>query len=340
MSKPKKLPVALLGASGMVGGMYQQLLSNHPYFELTVMPTTKSLDDERVLKEIAEKVPLVFSALKGTDKAAYVEMELAKRGTFIISNGASLRKNPLVPLLVPEINQEHLQVLAWQRKHYGMQKGGGIITKPNCTLASFILPLTPLDRAFQLKQISIVSMQATSGMGKDFKLEGNILPFIAGEEEKVETEPCKIWGSLGKSGFKKRSGVKIIAQCNRVPVFVGHQVSVHAQFEKPLKLEEVKQLWQEFAPFKGYEQLTMAPFQLLRYFDEPLRPQPALDSNYEKGMGISIGRARLIDSHSLQFVALSNNLIRGAAGTGILAAELAYEKGYISWSNEALHLTS
>ncbi|PCI74970.1 hypothetical protein COB21_06180, partial [Candidatus Aerophobetes bacterium] len=171
----QKVPVALIGASGLVGQMYTRLLESHPYFDLVYAPPTADLEKEGFAELIASYAPIVFSALKDTKIATDVEMNIARAGSLVISNSACWREDPLVPLIIPEINLSHLNLLTLQRKHYGLKGKGGIITKPNCTLASFLLPLFPLHQKFGLKSAMMVSFQATSGMGKDFALNSNVL---------------------------------------------------------------------------------------------------------------------------------------------------------------------
>lgn len=326
-----KLPVAILGATGLVGSTYKKLLEHHPFFALTQTPSTTSLSEAGVVSALAKQAKVVFSALKNTELAKNVERSLAEQGALVISSSAYWRDNPLVPLMMPEINGEHLALLALQRKAWGLSGQGGIIAKPNCTLPSFLLPLYPLHQAFGVKQVMTVSFQSTSGMGKAFDLKGNVLPFIEGEEEKSEQEPLKILAKMGEAGLESVAPMPISAQCNRVAVDIGHQVCVFASLEKEVHLDEIKRAWLEFNPLKGVrENLFMAPDRLIHYHEQALRPQPLLDREYERGMGVSVGRLRQCSITDIKFVALSNNLIRGAAGGGLLAAEMAYAKGWIT----------
>jgi len=307
----KKIPVGILGASGLVGKQYMQLLQNHPQFDLVFHATRMTLRNF----DRAKGCRLLFSALPSF-VAQSIEPEYAKRGFPIFSSASCHRLHMDIPLIIPEVNPNHLQMVKVQQKNRGWEKGC-IIAKPNCTLQSYLLPLYPLHKRFTLKRLFITNLQSISGAGSGYKLKDNIVPYIPYEEEKSETEPLKI---LGKWDGKKihPSSINISTHCTRVPVEHGHLACISASFEEKPSLDEVRYIWKTF---KGLL-LPTAPKNPLVYFEDYDRPQPKLDSLCGQGMSIALGRLRECPIFDIRFIALSHNLIRGGAGGGILTAEL------------------
>lgn len=310
-----KISVGLLGASGLVGEEYLRLLKNHPQFEVVFQPNRNTLLDF----DAARPCQFLFSALP-SDKAQQVELEYAKRGFPIFSSASCHRLEEDIPLIIPEINPDHLEMIPLQQKRRGWEKGF-IVAKPNCTLQSYLLPLYPLHKRFQLERLAVTNLQAITGAGRTFKLSGNIIPYISGEEEKSETEPLKILGTW--DGSRLHPALLVISShCNRVPVLHGHLACVSASFKKKPTLDQVLEAWETFP---GLD-LPTAPKRPLLYFEENDRPQPLLDASYDRGMAVAVGRLRSCSLFDIRFTALSHNLIRGAAGGGVLTAELYYEK--------------
>lgn len=285
-----KLRVGLLGSRGLVGERYIELLKEHPYFELAFIPSR----EESMQVEKAKGCALIFSALP-SEIAERVDPLYVEKGFPVISSAACHRMKEETFLIIPEINGEQLK--EWN---------GGIIAKPNCTLQNILLPLFPLHQRFHLKKVAVTNLQSTSGAGKNFSLEANIIPYIEGEEEKSEQESLKIL---------KEPSLLLSVHCTRVPVMYGHMACISASFEKKPTLEEVRMCWEEF---RGLN-LPSAPKKLLIYREERDRPQPEKD--IEEGMAITLGRLRLCPLFDIRFTSLSHNLIRGAAGGGLLTAE-------------------
>ena len=321
----KKIPVGILGASGLVGQNYLKLLKNHPFFEVTFQPSSKTSLNE-ALKEAKGKCRLIFSALPDA-VAKECEFLYAKEGFAVFSTASCHRLEPDIPLIIPEINPSHLDLIPLQQKKRGFTKGF-VVAKPNCTLQSYLLPLYPLHRAFTVKKLMVTTLQAISGAGKTFNLEKNAIPYIFGEEEKSENEPLKILGSVTGKGIHLEEGIAISTHCNRVPILSGHLACVSVSFERKPQEKEVLTLWKEFKE-KEVEGLPSAPSLPLIYLEGADRPQPLLDCNRENGMVVTIGRLRKCPVLDFRFAALSHNLIRGAAGGSILSAELAYKKGFL-----------
>ncbi|MDJ0651699.1 MAG: aspartate-semialdehyde dehydrogenase [Simkaniaceae bacterium] len=288
-----KLKVGLLGKRGLVGQTYEKLLKDHPYFELIFAPLRKELGT----LEKGKVCDLIFSALPSKAAKKYDPL-YAALGIPVFSSASFHRLQKDVPLIIPEINGTKLK--GWK---------GAIIAKPNCTLQSMLLPLYPLHQSFGLQTVSVTNLQSTSGAGSHFKLTDNVIPFIEGEEEKSENESLKILDN---------PSIKISTHCIRVPVLHGHLACISASFEKKPTLEEVRDCWEYF---KGL-QLPSAPEKIFVYFDGEDRPQPHLDVNVGKGMAVAVGRLRTCSLFDIRFIALSHNLIRGAAGGGLLTAEL------------------
>ncbi|MCH9624941.1 MAG: Aspartate-semialdehyde dehydrogenase 2 [Chlamydiales bacterium] len=311
----KKLSVGILGATGVIGRQYLSLLKSHPWFEIKCVCATASTSEllEYPFYTIDHLPPcdLLFSALP--TKIAYtVEKELAQQGYRVLSSASAHRQNPKVPLIVPEINPHHLELLP--------NKGGYIVAKPNCSIQSFLLPLAPLHKAFTIRSLSVTTLQAMSGSGKQgvnaAHMEDNILPFIEGEEEKLESEPLKI---LEPPHFP------ISSHCTRVPISHGHMACVSVSFVKKPSFEQIQNAWNKPSNLN----LPFAPKYPIIYHDDPLRPQPREDKEAGQGMSVTVGRLRECPLFHWRFVALSHNVIRGGAGGGLLSAELLYQKGYL-----------
>ena len=358
----KKLRVGILGGTGMVGQRFISLLENHPWFEVvaiaasprsagktyeeaiggrwkmtTPMPEAVKkivVQDVSDVDSVASKVDFVFSAVDMTkDEIKKIEEEYAKTETPVVSNNSAHRWTPDVPMVVPELNPEHLEVIADQKKRLGTTRGF-IVVKPNCSIQSYTPALHALKKAgYEPKTVVATTYQAISGAGKTFKdwpeMEHNIIPFIGGEEEKSEQEPLRIWGHVENGEIVKADSPVITTQCIRVPVLDGHTAAVFVKFaKKPTK----EQLIEAMTKFSGEPQeldLPSAPKQFIQYLEEDNRPQVQLDVNFEKGMGISVGRLREDTVYDYKFVGLSHNTLRGAAGGAVLSAELLVAKGYI-----------
>ena len=359
-----KLKVGILGGTGMVGQRFISLLENHPWFEVvaiaasprsagktyeeaiggrwkmtTPMPEAVKkivVQDVSDVENVASKVDFVFSAVDMTkDEIKKIEEEYAKTETPVVSNNSAHRWTPDVPMVVPELNPEHLEVIADQKKRLGTTRGF-IVVKPNCSIQSYTPALHALKKAgYEPKTVVATTYQAISGAGKTFKdwpeMEHNIIPFIGGEEEKSEQEPLRIWGHVENGQIVKAEGPVITTQCIRVPVQDGHTAAVFMTFEegkKPSK-EEIIRVWREFSGMPQELGLPNAPKHFIQYLEEDNRPQVSLDVNYENGFGVSLGRLREDTVFDYKFVGLSHNTIRGAAGGAVLIAELLKAKGYI-----------
>ena len=356
-----KLRVGILGGTGMVGQRFISLLENHPWFEVvliaasprsagktyeeavggrwkmtTPMPeAVKNLVvlDVNEIEKIAAEVDFVFSAVDMTkDEIKAIEEAYAKAEVPVVSNNSAHRWTPDVPMCVPEINPEHMNVIEFQKKRLGTKRGF-IAVKPNCSIQSYAPVLTAWAE-FEPYEVVVSTYQAISGAGKTFKdwpeMVENIIPYIGGEEEKSEKEPLRIWGEIKDGVIAPANHIKITSQCIRVPVLNGHTASVFVKFKKqPTK----EQLIEKLVNFKGVPQeleLPSAPKQFIQYLEEDNRPQVTLDVDYEKGMGISVGRIREDSIYDWKFVGLSHNTVRGAAGGAVLCAELLKAQGYIT----------
>ena len=357
----QKLRVGILGATGMVGQRFISLLENHPWFEVVTLAASprsagKTYEEavggrwkmdtpmpEAVKKlvvmnvndveHVASTVDFVFSAVDmSKDEIKAIEEAYAKTETPVVSNNSAHRWTPDVPMVVPEINPEHFDVIEFQKKRLGTKRGF-IAVKPNCSIQSYA-PVLTAWKEFEPYEVVETTYQAISGAGKTFKdwpeMEGNIIPFIGGEEEKSEQEPLRIWGKIENGVIVKATEPKITCQCIRVPVLNGHTAAVFVKFrKKPTK----EQLIEKLENFKGLPQelnLPSAPKQFIRYMTEDNRPQVTLDVNYENGMGINVGRLREDTIYDWKFVGLSHNTVRGAAGGAVLCAETLVAKKYIS----------
>lgn len=360
-SMDKKLKVGILGGTGMVGQRFISLLENHPWFEVaaiaasprsagktyeeaiggrwkmqTPMPETVKkivVEDVSNVREVASGVDFVFSAVDMTkDEIKRIEEEYAKTETPVVSNNSAHRWTPDVPMVVPELNPEHLEVIASQKKRLGTTKGF-IVVKPNCSIQSYTPALHAL-REFGIKEVVATTYQAISGAGKTFKdwpeMEHNIIPFIGGEEEKSEQEPLRIWGKVADGAIVKADGPVITTQCIRVPVLDGHTAAVFVNFEKKPSKEQILNAWKSFRGLPQELELPSAPKQFIQYLNEDDRPQVALDVQYENGMGVSMGRLREDILYDWKFIGLSHNTVRGAAGGAVLIAELLTAQKYIT----------
>ncbi len=357
----EKLKVGILGGTGMVGQRFISLLENHPWFEVvtiaasprsagktyeeavggrwkmtTPMPEAVKniiVKDVNDIDAIAAEVDFVFSAVDMTkDEIRAIEEKYAKAEIPVVSNNSAHRWTPDVPMMVPEINPQHAEVIEAQKARLGTKRGF-IAVKPNCSIQSYA-PVLSAWMEFEPYEVIVSTYQAISGAGKTFKdwpeMEGNIIPYIGGEEEKSEKEPLRIWGEVKDGQIVPADFIKITSQCIRVPVLNGHTATVFVKFKKqPTK----EQLIEAIRNFKGLPQeleLPSAPKQFIQYLEDDNRPQVALDVDFEHGMGISVGRIREDSIYDWKFVGLSHNTVRGAAGGAVLCAELLKAKGYIT----------
>ena len=361
----KKLRVGILGGTGMVGQRFISLLENHPWFEVvaiaasprsagktyeeaiggrwkmtTPMPEAVKkivVKDVSDVQGVSSEVDFVFSAVDMTkEEIKKIEEEYAKTETPVVSNNSAHRWTPDVPMVVPELNPEHLAVIENQKKRLGTTRGF-IVVKPNCSIQSYTPALHALKKAgYEPKTVVATTYQAISGAGKTFKdwpeMEHNIIPFIGGEEEKSEQEPLRIWGHIENGQIVKAESPVITTQCIRVPIQDGHTAAVFMTFEdgkKPSK-EEIIKIWREFSGLPQELNLPSAPKHFIQYLEDDNRPQVALDVNYENGFGVSLGRLREDTVFDYKFVGLSHNTIRGAAGGAVLIAELLTAQKYIT----------
>lgn len=356
-----KLKVGILGGTGMVGQRFISLLENHPWFEVTTIAASprsagKSYEEavgdrwkmdtpmpEAVKKivvmnvneveAVAAKVDFVFSAVDMTkEEIKAIEEAYAKTETPVVSNNSAHRWTPDVPMIVPELNPEHVEVIESQKKRLGTTRGF-IAVKPNCSIQSYA-PCLVAWQEFEPYEVIASTYQAISGAGKTFKdwpeMVGNVIPYIGGEEEKSEKEPLRILGKVQDGQIVPATSPVISCQCIRIPVLNGHTATVFVKFKKkPTK----EQLIEKLVTYSGEPQklgLPSAPKQFIQYMEEDNRPQVNLDVNYERGMGVSIGRLREDTVYDFKFVGLSHNTVRGAAGGAVLCAELLKAKGYIT----------
>ena len=283
-------------------------------------------------EEIARSVDFAFCAVDmKKEEIRALEERYAKLECPIMSNNSAHRFTPDVPMMIPEINDDHAEIIAAQRKRLGTKRGF-IAVKSNCSLQSYVPALHPL-RSFGITKVLACTYQAISGAGKNFEtwpeMVDNVIPFIGGEEEKSEREPLKIWGTLTNTEIVPATSPSITTQFIRVPVTDGHLAAVFVSFEKKPTIEEIKNAWQSYAGYPQQHQLPSAPAQFLTYFEEENRPQTKLDRDLEKGMGVSIGRLREDSQYDYKFVCLSHNTVRGAAGGAVLLAETLASKGYL-----------
>lgn len=360
----KRFKVGILGATGMVGQNYIKLLENHPWFDVVYVAASANsagvtyatsvanrwqmvtsipkkvagliVEDVADVSKASKKCDFVFSAFELSDKQLVKEMEekYANAGIPVVSNASANRKIDDIPMLIPEINSDHLKIIKTQQKNHGWDKGF-IVVKPNCSLQSYLTPIYALDKAgYHVKKIIITTLQAVSGAGypgvPSLDMIDNVVPFIGGEEEKTEEEPLKILGDIKDGKFIKNKDLKVSATCTRVPVSDGHLATVNILFKdkKPTK-EEVIKIWTNFTSLPQEYKLPFAPINPIIYREEENRPQPKKDRANDKGMAVTIGRLRDCNIFDYKFVTLSHNTVRGAAGGGILNAELLVKEGYI-----------
>lgn len=357
----KQYKVGIIGATGMVGQRFATLLENHPWFQVTALaasarsagktyreavgkrwlmssPIPEKMADMIVLnadtdvEKIASMVDFVFCAVDmKKEEIKALEEAYAKAECPVVSNNSAHRGTPDVPMVVPELNPEHTEIIAAQRKRLGTKRGF-IAVKSNCSLQSYVPALHPL-MDFGVTKVLACTYQAISGAGKNFEswpeMIDNVIPYIGGEEEKSEQEPMKIWGHIEGDKIVNATSPSITAQCIRVPVTDGHIAAVFASFEKKPEIEEILNRWKNFAGVPQQLQLPSAPKQFIHYFEENDRPQTKLDRNLEGGMAVSVGRLRPDTQYDIKFVCLSHNTLRGAAGGAVLLGELLCAQGYM-----------
>ncbi|MCX7772880.1 MAG: aspartate-semialdehyde dehydrogenase [Clostridia bacterium] len=355
-----KLKVGIVGGTGMVGQRFVALLENHPWFQVTSIAASANsagktyeesvsgrwklttempesvkkivVKDASRVEEVASDVDFIFCAVDmKKEEIKALEEAYAKTGTPVVSNNSAHRWTPDVPMVIPEVNPDHLAAIEYQRKRLGT-KTGFIAVKPNCSIQSYVPALHAL-LDFKPTQVVACTYQAISGAGKTFKdwpeMIDNVIPYIGGEEEKSEQEPLRIWGKVENGAIVKAASPKITTQCIRVPVTDGHLAASFVSFEKKPSKDEILALWKNF---KGRPQelgLPSAPKQFITYFEEDNRPQTRLDRDIENGMGVTVGRLREDFIYDYKFVSLSHNTVRGAAGGAVLIAELLKADGYI-----------
>ncbi|NLY74119.1 MAG: aspartate-semialdehyde dehydrogenase [Firmicutes bacterium] len=356
----RKLRVGVLGATGMVGQRFITLLADHPWFEIAVVAASprsagktyqeavrdrwamsKPIPDRITgltvlnaadIEKIGQEVDFVCCAVDmAKEDTKKLEEDYAKADIPVISNNSAHRWTQDVPMIIPEINPEHVEIIEAQRKRLGC-KHGFIAVKPNCSIQSYVPALHPLMK-FKPQEVVACTYQAISGAGKTFRdwpeMVDNIIPFIGGEEEKSEKEPLKIWGRISGTAIVNAETPVITAQCIRVPVSDGHLAAIYVNFESKPAKEEIIELWRNFKGKPQLLSLPSAPQPFLKYFEEENRPQTKLDRDFENGMGVTIGRLREDHLFQYKFVALSHNTVRGAAGGGVLTAELLAAEGYL-----------
>ncbi|MDL2233142.1 aspartate-semialdehyde dehydrogenase [Ruminococcaceae bacterium OttesenSCG-928-L11] len=357
----KTYNVGIIGATGMVGQRFITLLENHPWFKVTLLAASSRsagktygdlmasrwvmakpmpeavkplviMDAVADVDKIAAAVDFVFCAVdmpKAEIKA--LEERYAKAECPVISNNSANRHTPDVPMIIPEINPEHAEVIEAQRARLGTKRGF-IAVKSNCSIQSYVPALHPLT-GFGVSKVLACTYQAISGAGKTFEtwpeMVDNVIPFIGGEEEKSEQEPLKVWGKIVDGTIVDAVSPLITTQCIRVPASDGHMAAVFASFDKKPSIDEIKAIWRDYKGEAQRLELPSAPKQFLHYFEEDNRPQTRLDRDLENAMAISVGRLRPDTHYDVKFVSLSHNTVRGAAGGGVLMAELLCAKGYI-----------
>ena len=357
----EKLKVGILGGTGMVGQRFISLLENHPWFEVTTIaasprsagrtyeeavegrwkmtsPMPESVKNIVVMnvnevEKVAAQVDFVFSAVDMTkEEIKKIEEAYAKTETPVVSNNSAHRWTEDVPMVVPEINPEHMKVIDFQKKRMGTKRGF-VAVKPNCSIQSYA-PVLTAWKEFEPYEVVATTYQAISGAGKTFQdwpeMEGNIIPYIGGEEEKSEKEPLRIWGEIKDGVIVPATSPVITCQCIRVPVLNGHTAAVFVKFRKKASKEELVAKLTEFRGVPQELELPSAPKQFIQYLEEDNRPQVSMDVDYEKGMGVSVGRLREDTVYDWKFVGLSHNTVRGAAGGAVLCAELLKAQGYIT----------
>ena len=358
----KKYKVGVIGATGMVGQRFVSLLDGHPWFELTAVAAssrsagksygeavsgrwymTSAVPDgaqkltvfsaEDDINTIADSVDFVFSAVDmEKDKIKALEDAYAKAECPVVSNNSAHRWTPDVPMVIPEVNPEHIEVIPFQRKRLGTERGF-IAVKSNCSIQCYVPAFHPLKDKFGLSRALVCTYQAISGAGKTMEtwpeMVDNVIPYIGGEEEKSEQEPLKIWGKISGGEILNAKSPAITTQCIRVPASDGHMAAVFISLDKKTDIEEIKNTWSNFQGRPQELKLPSAPERFLHYFEEENRPQTRLDRMLERGMAVSLGRLRPDSQYDYKFVSLSHNTLRGAAGGAVLLAELLCAEGYI-----------
>ncbi len=357
----RKLKAAILGGTGMVGQRFITLLADHPWFEVTTIaasprsagktyaecvegrwkmdtPVPEAVRDIVVknvqdVEAVAADVDLCFSAVDmSKDEIRAIEEAYARTETPVVSNNSAHRWTPDVPMIIPEINPDHAQIIDYQRRRLGTERGF-VAVKPNCSIQSYT-PALAAWKDFEPYEVVVTTYQAISGAGKTFKdwpeMVGNIIPFISGEEEKSEKEPLRIFGHIEDGVIVPAQSPVITSQCIRVPVLNGHTAAAFVRFRKDPSKEELIAALESFSGVPQQLGLPSAPEHFIRYMQEDNRPQVALDVDYEHGMGVSIGRLRRDTVYDWKFVGLSHNTVRGAAGGGVECAELLKALGYIT----------
>jgi len=353
--------VGIIGATGMVGQRFVTLLANHPWFQLTTLAASPRSAGKRYeeavagrwamdvpipavardmvllsaqddVEQIASNVDFVFSAVDMTKaEIQALEETYAKHECPVVSNNSAHRWTPDVPMVIPEINPEHLEVIPAQKQRLGTQRGF-IAVKSNCSIQSYVPALTPL-RKYGIEKVLVCTYQAISGAGKTFEtwpeMVDNLIPYIGGEEEKSEQEPLKVWGRVENGVIVNADAPSFTAQCLRVPVSNGHTAAAFVTFKNKPTMEQIKEDWRTYQGRAQELKLPTAPQQFLHYFEEDNRPQAKLDRDLEGGMAVSVGRLRPDTQYDYKFVSLSHNTLRGAAGGAVLLAELLCAEGYI-----------
>ncbi|MBE6702508.1 MAG: aspartate-semialdehyde dehydrogenase [Ruminococcaceae bacterium] len=355
----EKRPVGVIGATGMVGQRFLTLLAEHPYFEVKALAASARSAGKTYKEAVGDRwkldipMPEKFADMKVIDAANIDEMKqlcsmvfcavdmkkedirameeaYAKAEIPVVSNNSAHRWTPDVPMVIPEINDAHLEVIAAQRKRLGTKRGF-IAVKPNCSIQSYVPMLTALLE-FEPYEVVATTYQAISGAGKTFKewpeMIDNVIPYIGGEEEKSEQEPLRVWGKVVDGQIAKADGPVITTQCIRVPVTNGHTAAVFVKFRKNPTKEQILKAWKEFSGKPQALKLPNAPEQFITYFEEDNRPQARLDRDIYGGMGVTAGRLREDSVYDWKFVGLSHNTLRGAAGGAVLIAELLHREGY------------
>jgi len=361
----QKIKVSVLGATGMVGQNFLRLLHGHPWFQIVDVAASprsagKTYADAAgknwfmsseipaeiknlIVREakdfdtIPEEVKCVFSAMDLPDKGDTRELEFsyAKAGYPIVSTSSANRGTDDVPMIIPEINPDHADVIPIQQANRGLPNTGFVAVKPNCSIQSYLVTLAALENAgFPVNQVQVTSLQAVSGAGQtgiqSKEMKDNVIPFIAGEEEKTENEPLKILGTVSEKGILNYNQINISAVCTRVSVIDGHTAVIHVSFRKKVpSIEKIKSIWTKYTAFPQEAGLPLAPKNPIIYLEDENRPQPKIDRDVDKGMAVSVGRLAKDKFFNIRYVALSHNTVRGAAGGAILMAELLTEKGYI-----------
>ncbi len=356
----EKMKVGVVGATGMVGQRFLTLLENHPYFEVIKLAASKNSAGKTYAEALGGRWKLstpmpekykdmividaesidemkdcafVFCAVNmKKDEIKALEEAYAKAEIPVVSNNSAHRWTPDVPMVIPEINPEHLEVIKSQRERLGTKRGF-IAVKPNCSIQAYVPELTPL-RKYGIKEVVATTYQAISGSGKTFnewpEMIDNIIPFIGGEEEKSEQEPLRVWGKVENGEIVKCDAPVITTQCIRVPVTDGHTAAVFVKFENKPTKEQILEDWKNFRGLPQELELPSAPAQFVTYFEEENRPQAKLDRDIYGGMGVTAGRLREDTVYDYKFVGLSHNTLRGAAGGAVLIAELLYRLGYFN----------